>query len=253
MASGVVRAEGFSYAEMLSAIEQTGGAFVALIRSLDMSDGPKPVPGLDWTVAQTAAHLIGVVTRGNEDRRRVPTIEQLGALNMAQILELGEDDLSVIAGTLERLLHGELTGLATATGAEPIELYGGLVASLKTALSYELWDFLVHGHDISRATHRPWSIDLSVAALDVLAILPALEPWLHPDVRTGTVKQVAFTFPQIRHAILVRAGDDSYLVELEAKGTEREVDPVAMLLAISHREPSSDALISELASWFLPT
>lgn len=252
-AQGVVRSEGFTHTEMVSAIERTSSRFIALLRSLDLADGRRPVPGLDWNVAQTAAHLIGIVMRGTGDRRRAPTVQELGALNMMQVTEIDEDDVSVVADLLEKRLEGQFQLLALATGDEPFELHAGLHASVKTALSYELWDFLVHGYDISRATGREWTIDASDAALDVVALLPALEPWLREDVRAGVHKRVSFTFSQIEQAVVVEAGGGWYRVELTGKGSAPEVDPVEILLALAQREPSSNPEIGELASWYLPT
>ena len=249
----IVRSEGFSYAEIVSAIERTGERFVALVRSLDLSDAAKPVPGLEWTVVETAAHLIGIVMRGTGDRRRAPTVDQLGDLNKLQIDEIGESHPSFIADMLEKRLERQLVLLRAATGDEPFELHAGLYASVKTALSYELWDFLVHGHDIDRATGRGWTIDSSDAALDILAILPALEPWLRDDVRTGAKKRLSVTFPQITHAIVVEAGDGMYHVVLEDGASTEDVDPREMLLALAKRQRSSESVISELSSWYLPT
>src|SRR6516225_3926402 len=158
MPTRVVRSEGFTYEDMVSAVARSGHHFVELVRSVESEDAAKLVPGLEWTVAQTATHLIGIVMRGTGDRRRAATVEMLGDLNMTQITELGEDDFPRLADKLEERLEHQLSLLARATGDEPFELHTGLLASVKTALSYELWDFLVHGHDISRATERWWAI-----------------------------------------------------------------------------------------------
>lgn len=249
----VVRSEGFSYPEMVTAIERTGRRIVGLVRSLELQDAGKPVPGLEWTVAQTAAHLIGIVMRGTGDRRRAATVEKLGDLNMIQITEIADEDPSGIADKLEALLNRQLSQLPRATGDEPFELHAGLFASIKTALSYELWDFLIHGHDIARATGRGWTIDPSDAALDVLAIIPALEPWLRQEIRSGATKLLRFTFPQLWQAIVVQVGNGRYHVGLEEDNTARELDPVETLLVLAQREKSRDEVISELSSWYLPT
>jgi uncharacterized protein (TIGR03083 family) len=247
----VVRAEGFTHADMVDAIERTSARFVELLRSLEPADAKRPVPGLDWDVAQTAAHLVGIVMRGTGDRRRAPTVQELGDLNKQQIHEIDLDDLAAIADLLEARLEQQLALLPHATGDEPFELHAGLFASVKTALSYELFDLLVHGHDIASATGREWTIDPADAALDVLAALPALEPWLRPEIRDGTRRRVSFTFPQIRHTINVQTGGSVYVVSLD-DAPAATVDPVEMLLAISGRKESSDPTVRELASWFLP-
>jgi hypothetical protein len=62
-----------------------------------------------------------------------------------------------------------------------------------------------------------------------------------------------FTFPQIRQAIIVHAGDGLYHVWLENDEAAIELDPVETLLALAQRQKSSNEVISELSSWYLPT
>jgi hypothetical protein len=249
----VVRAQGFTHAEMVGAIERAGTRFVALVRSLDSRDGALPVPGLEWNVAQTAAHLIGIMMRGTGDRRRAATVQELGALNELQVTEIGEDDPAKIADLLDARLSRQLAMLGAATGDEPFELHAGLHADVKTALSYELWDFLLHGFDIARATAREWTSDPADAAIDVVGVLPALGPWVRPEVESGGRKRLEFAFPQRDDAVTVEVGDGAYAVALGAREGVEELDPVDTLLALSKRSASTHELVRELASCYLPT
>jgi hypothetical protein len=211
------------------------------------------VPGTTWTVAQTGAHLVGIVMRGTGDRRRAATIETLGELNQIQIDEIGESDPAVIADLLEERLARQLSLLPNATGEEPFELHAGIYATVKTALSYELWDFVLHGYDIARATGRSWVIEPDEAALDVVAVLPPLEPWLRPEIRAGASRRVAFTLAELGLTVLVQAGGGEYDVTVVDNMSAEVVDPVDLLLALGQRRTSQHSLIAELASFYLPT
>jgi hypothetical protein len=84
-------------------------------------------------------------------------------------------------------------------------------------------------------------MDASDAALDVLAILPALEPWLRQEIRSGTARHLRFTFPQIWQAIVVQVGHGRYHVGLEEDKTARELDP--------GRKPARARPTREVAGW----
>jgi hypothetical protein len=143
--------------------------------------------------------------------------------------------------------------LGAASGDEPFELHAGLYADVKTALSYELWDFLLHGFDVAAATGRRWSIEPADVALDVMVVLPALEPWVRDDVRSGRSRELSFALAPEGRAVAVAVGAGTYGVRLVPAGSAPVVDPVELLLALSKRRSSSDRVVAELSSWFLPT
>ncbi|HVE90740.1 MAG TPA: DinB family protein [Actinomycetota bacterium] len=250
----VVRSEGFSLDEMVAAVRRASGQFVGLVRSLTPEEGQLPVPAMDWSVSQTASHLIGIVMRGTGDRRRAASVEALGQLNRQQIDELAMSDPAEIADRLEARLETQLGLLSKATGDEAFELHAGLVTDVRTALSYELCDFLLHGLDIARATGRPWTIDPADAALDLRALLPALEPWVRPEVHSGKAQEAEFSFPGPDRAICIEVGGGLYRVTTKpADGSAPEVDPVELLLAVSKRGKGSDPTVAAIASWYKPT
>src|SRR5437763_92820 len=84
-------------AEMASGADR----LVALVRSLNPADGGLPVPGLDWTVAETAAHVVTVAGRLLGDRRRSRAAGETDLLNAQCLAEFDERDLAALASRIE--------------------------------------------------------------------------------------------------------------------------------------------------------
>jgi hypothetical protein len=56
---------------VVTAFEGAWRQFIDVIRGLDPADGSRPVPHLDWTVAEMAAHVLTVLRRAGDPRRAV--------------------------------------------------------------------------------------------------------------------------------------------------------------------------------------
>lgn len=253
----VVRAEGFGLGEMIQMLEEAGGQFVSLLRSLDGSDGDRPIPNMTWTVAETAVHMLTIVRRGLGDRRRSDSVEGLAELNDQAIAEQAERGIDAIADLIEADLRAyvELLRAAQADRIESqvVRLHAGVRADVPTALSYQLFDLLAHGKDIATPTGRPWTISEKHATLALRASLPALRPWVLDDVLQGSDHRAAFTFPGFDRALVVCVGGGAYEVLLAGRDqAEAEVDPACMFLAISGRLSPDDPFIRRVASWFRP-
>lgn len=246
-------------AAMLDAREAVARRFVELLRDLDEADGERPVPGLSWTIGDTAAHMLTVLRRGTGDNRRADSLAGLAELN-----ELGLEEVETRSpGRLAELIEVEAETLGTllggldpeqASGIE-VELHAGVRADLPSALSYILCDLLAHGYDIATAADRPWDIDAAHAALDLHAMFPLLEPWLIEAVREGPKQRLVISFPGETEAILVEAGDRSYRaqdVDRSGAAEAHEVDPVDTFLALCGRREAQHAVVAQLASWFQP-
>lgn len=248
--------------EMAKAIEEAGAQFVALLRSLDADDGGRPVPGLRWTAAETAAHMLTIVRRGTGDQRRASSLEGLAALNDQCVAEVEARDVHEIADALEQELARLGRGLGRldddAAASIRVELHAGVTTDVAAAVSYILFDLLGHGWDIAGATGRPWAVDPALAALDLHACLPILVPWVKASVLDGPGQRLALGFPTDADAVVVEAGDGAYSARDEprqsvAEVTEvAEVDPVETFLALAGRAPATTAPVQRLASWFEP-
>lgn len=240
--------------DMCAAYERATGAVVDLLRDLPPDAADLPVPGLDWDVADTAAHLVTIVGRGLYDRRRGETLQGMHELNAIGIAEVDSRDLKAIADRIEADVARGSAGRAKLQGDEPFALHAGVVAEVSAALSYALWDFLVHGFDIARACGRDWPMPAEDAARTMRAGLPAVRPWVRPEVLDGPRQHLVLAFAADTDALSLEVGEGRYVVEpapFEAAGGA-VVDPVETVLAVSGRVPARDPLVARLAEWYQP-
>ena len=253
------RATQIEYSAMVDALDLSVREFVALLSELDESDGEIPVPGLRWTIGETAAHMLTIIRRGTGDDRRADSIAGLAELNEQALHEIDTRSPSRLAELIRaegETLVTMLGGLSQdqAAGVQ-VQLHAGLRADLPSALSYILCDLVAHGYDISVAANLRWDIDPAHAALDLHAIVPLLDPWLDEQVREGSRNRLAITFPGDDIAIVVEAGRGGYDAYTAARADVddvAEVDSVDAFLALSGRRESHDTAVQLLASWFRP-
>jgi uncharacterized protein (TIGR03083 family) len=247
------------YAAVVDALDVSVRQFADLLDGLDEPDGERPVPGLRWSVGETAAHMLTILRRGTGDDRRADTIPGLAELNeqaLAEVDTRSPAQLAELVRTEGETLVAILGGLSQdqAAGVE-VQLHAGLRADLPSALSYILCDLLAHGHDISAAVNLRWDINPTHAALDLHAMVPLLEPWLVETVREGPRKRLAISFPGDDVAIVVETGEGRYRAHnadsADADGVS-EVDPIETFLALSGRRESPHTAVRLLASWFQP-
>lgn len=255
-----VRAEGFGVADTLPAAVEVGERFVSLLRDLEPNDGDRPVPGMAWTVAETATHMLTLLRRGG-DPRRADTLEGLRQLNARQIAEVEERDLGELTDLIEAYVSGfrSMIPIHRALWALRVgrwinfPLHVGLWADLATAGSYTLVEFLAHGDDIARATGRSWTITPDHAALALRSCLPATAPWISPEVLNGSREHTTFTFPNVDYALAFEVGEGNFTVHPVARQQATlELDPVELLLAFAGRhEPATEA-IARISNCYQP-
>lgn len=255
--SDVVRAAGFGMAEMVPALEAAGDNFVGLLRSLEPTDGDRPVPAMKWTVAETAVHMLTIVRRGLGDRRRADSLEGLAQLNDQCIDEIPERQVEAIADLIETDMKRYIDLLAGVTddvaASRVVPLHSEVQADLPTALSYQLFDFLAHGFDIARASGRPWKIDPPYAALVLRASLPALRPWVTNDAMSGPPQRTVISFPNADFALAIQTGDGAYQVQpATTDEADAQIDPVDLFLALVGRQKASNPAVNRLAGWYAP-
>ena len=142
------------------------------------------VPGLNWSAAETAAHLVADLrehaalatgahgppdlTSPIVDRRNAA--ERGAAANQAQLDAFPERDLTVLADLLEDAAAGLNAAVAPLPDEELIVTANGVAMAPPTLVSICLGEQLIHGLDLARAAGRPWPIDRS----DALRVIPGI-------------------------------------------------------------------------------
>jgi uncharacterized protein (TIGR03083 family) len=167
-------------------VAAAAGQAADLVRSLP--DPAAPVPGLDWTVAQTAAHLVaaaraflGYATgQANPDA----TID-LGEGNLDRIAKVGERELPILADLLVADTRRFLEQTADLPADRRVPFYGGTSLELAALYGILLGEYLIHGLDLASSAGRPWPVDPAQARLVIAAAAGLLPRYLDPATASG--------------------------------------------------------------------
>jgi uncharacterized protein (TIGR03083 family) len=208
-----------------AALDDAVRRIVALIR--DVNDIRTQVVGTDWTVAETAAHLVVVFTAFADavtgQPPRLPDRPsdgldfhtRLATSNAATLAMVDRADPRQLAETIEKGAERFLDGLINIDpGAEcATSWYGpGVTRTPDTLTALALGEVTVHGYDIARATAMPWPIPRKHAQIVLGKVLPEMMPLMVDTVATAR-RAVSFE-------IRVRGGGPRFVV-LVNKGTVR--------------------------------
>jgi hypothetical protein len=168
---------------MLGAAPRTA----SLIRAA--GDPATPVPGLTWTVGETAAHLVNefldyaAYARGQKAAVTGDRPARLNAVaNAAQLRADPDRDLDHLA---DRLLAAVDEFGAAGPTTEPVTVSNGIAMSRATMTAALLGELLIHGLDIARASRQPWSIGRDEALLVIDGVLTMIPGYLDPEKAAG--------------------------------------------------------------------
>ena len=172
----------------LDALRRAAAATGELLGSTSDSRADAPVPGLAWTVAETAAHLVALLRQsaafaggarddGAAERAALPASggagERMALGNARELDRLGERRIPVLRQLLETSVDEYATVIAGRRGGGPVEtLFGPEDPAAMTAAL--VGEQLVHGFDLARAVGRRWTIDPDAARLTLTGLVPFL-------------------------------------------------------------------------------
>jgi uncharacterized protein (TIGR03083 family) len=213
-----------------------------LWRNIDKPDAP--APGLQWTAAETAAHVVGdlrdytqALTRHTggymtHANRSTESPSRLSAkVNARHLEEIRERNLSRLADMLEVAADAYLNAAANADPSAEIATPNGLVIGPPTMAALLLGEQLIHGLDISRTAKIRWPIAADDAFLVIPGVLTVAPQYLRPQRAAGV--RISFEL-RMRGGASYRLAVDDGAAVVTAAGEKADchitADPVAFLL-----------------------
>jgi uncharacterized protein (TIGR03083 family) len=224
-----------------------------------VADSAAPVPGLTWTVGQTAAHVIGDMRQYTEALTRHLNGDRAGlsisdgsparvrtAVNDRHLIDVAERDPRRLADMLEETAASYLAAASAVGTPDDVAILtaDGLVLEPAVMTCLLLGEQLVHGLDIARAAHRPWSIGRDDALLVIPAALSLAPKYLRPS-RTKDLN-ISFELRMrggCRYRMAITDGAGVVTAAGEKADCVITADPVAFLLLGLGRVPQLPQLL----------
>ena len=231
-----------AYGPTLNALRHAVARSADLWRHIDKPAAP--APGLTWTAAETAAHVVGdlrdytqALTRHangymTHANRPTESPSRLSAkVNARHLEEVPERNLHRLADMLEVAADAYLNAAVAADPTVEIATPNGLVIGPSTMAALLLGEQLIHGLDISRTAKIPWTIAAADAFLVIPGVLTVAPQYLRPQ-RAGGV-HISFEL-RMRGGASYRlvVDDGTAVVTAAAQKADCVItaDPVAFLL-----------------------
>lgn len=243
-----------------SALAAAVARSVQLWRSV--ADPSASVPGLAWSAGQTAAHVVAdmgeyaeVLTRhvnGETAEFNIPDGSPARARNSANdrhLADVPERDMRRLADLLEGTAAKYLAAaadIAAIDASHRVELLtaDGLVLEPAVMTGLLLGEQLVHGLDIARAAHRPWSIEPDDALLVIPAVLSLVPKYLRPSrTKNANISYELRLRGAPRYRLAIADGKGVVTVAGKKADCVITADPVTFLLLGLNRVPQLPQLL----------
>ena len=247
-------------AEARAALRDVVPRLVTLVRSVP--DASSASVGT-WTVGDVAAHLSHVF-RCDTDAiagRPVPeamvTKEGIADATAKLLAGDGERDPAVIADRIGTLAN-EFDDIASRTQSATVGWLQGTRLPPSAVACHLLEECLVHGHDIAKATGRPWPIQRHHALLamegGVLPLIAALPPtaFLNQEKAGSFRARTELRLRGGRRTVMVFDGGSLTLEAADARDVDAciSADPPALMLVLIGRQAIWKPLLEgKLAAW----
>jgi uncharacterized protein (TIGR03083 family) len=226
----------------LTAFSDAVGRTTQLWRGIDTPNAP--TPRLDWTVAETAAHVVGDLRDYTQALTRHangymthanPPMESPSKLsakvNARHLEEIPQRDLHQLADMIEDAARAYVTVAASADPTATITTPNGLNIAPSTMTSLLLGEQVVHGFDVARSVDVPWPISVDDALLVIPGVLSIAPHYLRPSRAVGV--RVSYEL-RMRGGCRFRIAIADGVATVTAAGERADcvitADPVAFLL-----------------------
>lgn len=228
---------------LLEALRSAAARTARLVRAVP--DGAARVPGMDWTAAETAAHLVGEASfytgflTGKRDARDylddgragAGAAERNAAANIRQLREFPERDLPRLADAIIAAAEEFADAAAGRPDSDRALVTNGMTITVPVMSALLLGEQVIHGLDIARAAGLPWTITPEDAFLvldGALAVLPD-----YVDRRAAAGRHVSYEL-RLRGGPRYRLSFDDGALAVTAPGPKADcvisADPVSFLL-----------------------
>jgi len=251
-----------------ASVQRAGDRFADMVAA---TSRPDAMATAHWSVAETAAHVAGIVWMytdilppGNGEPK-VPalaegisrvTVDTVADFNNLTLRLFHERNPQTIATRLRADIDRILLGTQQHDPAQPIPWLGSSTLPLAGVLAHLTNELLIHGRDIARVLGTPWSIDPRDAALFFeLFILNVLRDFGRLVDTTPTVgrRPVAVEFrSRYTTPVTVTLHNGHITVEPPTAGTDVRIkfDPSALNLMLFGRISKARAtLTGKVIAW----